>query len=263
MKAKIIHSKKTNYLNGLCSIVPKDKPIVFWDTCSLLDIYKVLLIPKTGGYRTLQHYYNILNSIQKGELTSVTSKIVYKEFAQHYEDFIRNITSNEDSIKETYKDYAATLSEAKKIEILTAVDKLSIVPILDKLVRDIWRNTYVIKEQLSFQNSAHYRVIHKEPPAKTKGEYKDSYIWATYLSLAKKLDVVNKEHPWMCFITSNVKDYGDNTHHPQEGIFNECNRLRVKIVFSVDVLWSEYMQFMHPAPPVLPEVTVIPATIIP
>ncbi len=64
-------------------------------------------------------------------------------------------------------------------------------------------NTYVIDEDILFHRKAYNRILGETPPCSEKQQYKDCYIWETFLSVCDNLanqGVAN-------FMTENTEDY--------------------------------------------------------
>lgn len=263
---KIIKPIKYKSVIFLSQVVTKyngNKPIVFWDTCALLDILNFYIIQEKDSSSQYDFYQNILQEIKEGRILSVTSQLVYKEFMQHFKEMYKKIAINEKSLKNVYLEYADTLPQAQKKGLTRAANQLNIVPVFDKLIRDIWKSTIIIKEQQSFQNNAHYRVVNKIPPAAVKGEYKDCYIWATFVSLSNALKNQYTAHPKMFFITSNAKDF-QGPQNLNAGVKQECDRLDLTLCLTIENLWNQYQSYLHslaqnPISVVTPAVVTMPS----
>lgn len=263
---KIIKPIKYKSVIFLSQVVTKyngNKPIVFWDTCALLDILNFYIIQEKDSSSQYDFYQNILQEIKEGRILSVTSQLVYKEFMQHFKEMYKKIAINEKSLKNVYLEYADTLPQAQKKGLTRAANQLNIVPVFDKLIRDIWKSTIIIKEQQSFQNNAHYRVVNKIPPAAVKGEYKDCYIWTTFVSLSNALKKRYSSHPEMFFITSNAKDF-QGPQNQNVGVQLECDRFGLTLCLTIESLWNQYQAYLHssahnPAPAVTPAVVTMPS----
>lgn len=90
---------------------------------------------------------------------------------------------------------------------------------------------------------ADFRTRHKMAPAANKGEYKDCYIWGTYLSIIKAVN----PSVYCSFITTNPKDYRKQGIIDQS-IQNDCNSVspNAHISFFIGQLHSELKKIVEP-----------------
>lgn len=215
--------------------IPSDKPTVFWDTCSLLYIISIPLREAFGEYNV---YKQLLKLIEDERIISVTSSIVFDEFKQHADDLYVNLTKEENKLMKILKNYSDLVPGPDGNLIKDAADKLGLSGILVDMSNRVWANTYVINEDLFYQNSAHFRVMHKMSPAREKGEYKDSYIWVTFMDMAKKLGDGNLR----AFMTNNTDDYcefeGKKVKDRQSQIITDCNTVKGELFWKSSELYA-------------------------
>lgn len=216
----MIHKTNNKYYKGQAlQEIPQDVPFVFWDTCALLDI---LRIPQryVDVTKALNPYLRLWNLIENGNVVSLTSDMVLYEFNSHFDDILDELSKGVRKVKEDVKRYSNLMSGKKndKINRILPLLDISSLKKLEDLVRKIWKNTYIIREQAIYRNIAHQRTVAKVPPAKNKGEYKDCFIWATFLQYAK-----DSAAPCKIFVTTNTADYCDKATHKIDDALNaEC-----------------------------------------
>lgn len=189
-----------------------ERPLVFWDTCAMLDILRVAdktRSPKLG-IEALEAYEKIVQLIEAGRLVSVTSYMVRHEFNDNFENAHNSLIKTEKrcvgDILE-YAGYAENQNAYHSVKVATdLIDaKNRIIGLLERLCK----NTFVLKEQkfiyekIDVSKQARERILHKIAPASRKQEYKDCYIWLTFVSLAKNIH----QHKKTIFFTSNKADY--------------------------------------------------------
>lgn len=215
----IMKTGKRIYLSQVNMEIPNDKLIVFWDTCALLDI---LRIParENLNINDLLCYERIADYIENNQLVSITSGLVINEFLDHYEEEHNKLLHIQTKLKQKIHDYADFMVSDKKIErIVKAVDLLNIEHRLNTVLNRILKNTFILKEQNKYRDFADYRLRNKMAPAARKAEYKDCYIWGTFVSLVHALNPIS---PYVAFITVNSKDYTDDTGHLHSHIMTDC-----------------------------------------
>ena len=211
--------------------IPNDKPVIFWDSCMLLYI---LSLAVRDSFEDFPFYKHILTWIENGDVTSVTSSIVWDEFTQHFAELKNKALDDQDNLRKILKSYAGCLSEPAKTSILDAADSLDLVPILEGIEKRVWKKTYVINENANLRNLAHFRVLHKMPPSEKKDQYKDSLIWVTFLQMSNSLPRALYE----VFVTANKEDFciSKRSTQPQIGIQNDCNTVNAEFTVELETL---------------------------
>lgn len=204
----------------------EDKPIIFWDTCSLL--YFVTLFNR-HAYKEFQWDAELLSLIENGSVYSVTSSVVLKEFNHHYDSFQRFDVEYENGFKNLLKKYAELMTNPQKEELEKGADALNVSEKLDEMIIRLWGCTYVIDEDDYFMSYAHQRTLMKVAPSSEKDSYKDCYIWLTYLKMCDMLTIKGKSY----FMTENPKDYcGNSGDIPLSDIQEDMNLYNGKLFLS-------------------------------
>lgn len=238
--------RKTNskyYKGQALQEIPQNVPFLFWDTCALLDI---LRIPERFAdvTRALTPYQRLCDLIENGNIISITSDMVLYEFNSHFDDILNELSRGVQKVKEDVIRYSHLMSDKKneKINHILPILDISSLKILENLVRKIWKNTYIIREQTVYRNMAHQRTVAKIPPAKNKGEYKDCFIWATFLQYAEA-----SPSPCKIFITTNTADYCDKATKKIDDALNvECQGIgNASIYLSVGEVYGKLHRDYH------------------
>jgi hypothetical protein len=203
---------KKYYLNTLSKqLSTQNKPLLFWDTCALLDFQRLPERQNSIGH--YNNYVQIFNMISNGDLLSVTSNLVFIEYQEHFQKTFDSCSSVVRKTNDMIQYYAQFDNNdfSNTNLILQIPNKLQ--GLLDK----IWNDTYVIKEEKAFAKFAHYRTIHKIAPAQKKGEYKDCYIWCACLKLSELL-----KNETILFFTTNAVDYFPDNNNSNLQIGTDC-----------------------------------------
>lgn len=203
-----ILTDKKMWLSQAASIIPRNEPMVFWDTCALLDVLRIPLLTRPQfTINTLQAYEQLEAWIQGNRITSVTSELVIREFSEHADHRIDDLAIQEQKTKNEVKEQTQYMSDTQKAAMLAArINNLDIQRRVVKLVTKIWRKTKVLKCENSFAFNADYRVRNYLKPSGGKESYKDCYLWISYISL---LNEVNPTEPAF-FFTTNPVDFAEN-----------------------------------------------------
>lgn len=192
----------------------KTIPVLFWDTCSLLDILRSIVPSRNSDEKIISRISDITEAIKQKRLLSVCSEITIQEI-------IDNVASTFDEHDKEVKKLARGINSYSSFLQQTPFAPASPIPIIDlqqyklmdyftAILQTLLDNTLFIKPD-DIQSKAHTRLVNKQPPAHLKQEYKDCVIWETCLSLKQGLNNVNMP---CYFKSSNTTDYAQN------GIFN-------------------------------------------
>lgn len=197
----LIIPKRTITLSDIPSCLTDDKPVVFWDACSLLYFNTMI---ERRAYKEFAHDKGLFELVVGGRIYSVTSSIVYQEFNKHHTDFQTHDADLENSLRSAMKEYGKSVGGQDETDLKTGMNALKLSSILDSMVREIWQNTFVIEEDITLHQKAHSRVVGCIPPSSNKKqEYKDCYIWDTFLALCDHMPHKGQAH----FISENTEEY--------------------------------------------------------
>jgi len=230
-------TKKT--LNKLSTEINSQKSVVlFWDTCSLLDIIRLPFRTNSDNY--LDYYQQISKQITDGNIISVASALTIAEINHNfhsveieYDKYLKKLQSD----FELHEDYLLRSKIiAEKILDFKLHDK-DLKQYLSNLFNLIITNTTFISEKKTFNKFAHFRVSYHMAPAQRKGEYKDCYIWSTCLELAKEVVPSNSK---IYFFTRNKDDFFENGQLFQL-IQTDCNNSSVTIKLEIGNLLGDLL----------------------
>lgn len=227
---------KQIYLSQAQANISNTKPILFWDTCALLDILRLPIRQPLRGAELLMKYEMIAESIERGLIASVTSGLVITELTNHYNQVYNDLTRKENDAKNQMIGLADYMVSAKKKNrLIQAVNLLNIESRLQSVLRRLLKNTIILKEQNAYRNFADYRLRYGMAPAERKAEYKDCYIWGTFVTLIRNIN----PNTLSIFFTTNTKDYKDNSNNVYPLLVRDCYFPDTKIHFSMDELYGE------------------------
>lgn len=184
------------------------KPVIFWDTCSFLDIIRLPIPERKQSAAVIGKVIEIKNKIVSKDIVSLSSVLCVREFNDHIENYVKMVELASKNLSGSFNNFIDFIN---KIQLgatpIPSVD-LSVYKLEDQLcliIHAIINETLFVSEEDSFAQFAHFRTKNKIPPAKVKGEYKDCYIWGSCLELRQSSS--DKSYPFY-FLSSNVTDYG-------------------------------------------------------
>lgn len=200
MAGVVISKQIIGYKDIPTCINDATKPIIFWDTCSMLYFNSIV---DRRAYDEYEWDEKLLSLIETGQVYSVTSMVVMKEFNKHHDELHNKDVDLENRLRHTMGEYGNIIGSPQKDDLQKGMAALNLSSHLDAMITRLWLNTYVIDEDVLFHQKAHNRVLAEQAPSKEKQEYKDCYIWETFLTLCDS--VVQKDKAY--FMTENTVDY--------------------------------------------------------
>lgn len=193
----------------------RERPLIFWDTCALLDILRVTDESRRPslGLAALEKYEELAALIEDGKIVSITSFMVKHELEDNYHKLKDKLKKKESLSIDNLKKYISFIkNQNDRRGIIDSLNSIDVINRLDRLLVKLCKNTFILKEQKTIYEKfdigkfARMRILERVAPASKKAEYKDCYIWLTFVSLARRIN----QHKRTVFFTSNVKDYSIN-----------------------------------------------------
>ncbi|KAF2079981.1 PIN domain-containing protein [Flavobacterium sharifuzzamanii] len=191
------------------------KNILFWDTCSLLEIIRFLY--RNGNVND----YKILNEInaliQSDSFYSIASALTIKEWNDNEELVINSV---KDSLIQTTDFHFNTINVINEInatiyESESLHDK-NLVNDLVKLAESIISKTYFVETD-EVANKSLERIAFRRPPANKKNEFKDCVVWETMILVSERINATKEaaDNYKKIFYTVNTDDFIDKSRMPK------------------------------------------------
>lgn len=224
-----------------------EKPLIFWDTCALLDILRVTDESRKPslGSDALEDYEGLAKLIEEGKIVSITSFMVRHELEDNYHKLKDELRKKESTCIGNAKKYISFLeNQNKRNKIIESLNSIDVVNRLDSLLVKLCKNTFILKEQKAIYEKfdigkfSRMRILERVAPASKKAEYKDCYIWLTFVSLVRKIN----QHKKTVFFTSNLKDYAiDNGREVESRLKKDIEGLpNVELSFYVSKVLNSF-----------------------
>lgn len=222
----------------------KNKHLLFFDTCALLDIIRVPLPERKNDVNLHTHLIEVKNIIDNESIICTSSELCIREFNDNIPGIISSFKEQIDKIekplnryiehvnKSGLAGYTITKSDLKSYSLESYFSDIAEV-IIDKIL--------FIKEEETFRNLAHTRVIDKVPPALKKGEYKDCLIWETFVNLLRERKSYDK---FNFFFSSNKDDYCElqNTNELHPSLVNETESYNCHFALTYTRLYHKFRE---------------------
>ncbi|NDP22295.1 MAG: DUF4935 domain-containing protein [Paludibacter sp.] len=194
---------------------PNKKHIIFWDTCSLLEIIRFLY--RGGNVNSYKNLNSINKLIQRDEIYSIASTLTIKEWNDNEAIVIDRFKNDLKLTSKYHKDSIETINEINT----TAYDSESIfdknlTEDLISLAESIILKTIFI-ETNDIANKALDRVSYRRPPANKKNEFKDCAVWETMYLVCDKINQtkLQTDNYNFVFYTVNTDDFIDKSREPK------------------------------------------------
>ena len=191
------------------------KHILFWDTCSLLEIIRFLY--RGGSLNTYKNINTINKLIQRDEIYSIASSLTIKEWNDNEKKVIESFQESLNLTSKYHKFCIETINEINTTTYQSEVlfDK-KLKDDLISLAESIIQKTIFI-ETNEIANKALERVSYKRPPAHKKNEFKDCVVWETMYMICDKINKskVATDKFNFVFYTVNAEDFVDKSREPK------------------------------------------------
>lgn len=205
---KIITEK--SFADFLAIYSANPKPILFWDTCGMLE-YIRFVYRENKGVTTLNAMLDIASRIINHDIYSVTSELA----AIEWDDNVGIVMDDmEKSLNRTEVCHSLAVETINKLYgfTYTSVDITAFQ--IKEMLRDLSLNMAELTHFLLFKDITEAtleRVAMKTPPAHKKGgEIKDCAMWESMIHLCDVINMAMPDgSPNKVFYTVNINDFAD------------------------------------------------------
>lgn len=188
------------------------RPILFWDTCALLDLLRHLArVEAIDNSLIYQDISKIYSKIKWGKIYSVSSSVNSKEWDDNVDAAITLLSNNLPKVL----DWSRMIIEAKNKlentnENLPMINIENIKNHIVNMATTIVKKTIFLDVDKDVAYNALTRVTNKRPPSNaaksSKAEFKDCSIWEVMLELCRKTNATGIVKPKL-FYTINTDDF--------------------------------------------------------
>lgn len=209
---------------------------VFIDTCALLDVFRLPAKKGDASANLLREYNSLLQKVQNGDVVIVSSYMTYVEEQSNLKKAKTTEADWENSLSnniEIFENFALEAGLITDHILLNPFASINIKKYVEDLYNALVRKAFYLPEKLQYDKFAMARVLSKTPPAHKKTEYKDCFIWATCIDLAKQV----KSNDKIVFYTTNTEDFTIDSHHSEA--------LRFQRDASNVIIYTDFCQLMH------------------
>ncbi len=193
----------------VASIQLRNVPVLFIDTCAILDILRVPM-RQNINFSHLEGAKEIVDKQKQSKISTVITTTIETEYNEHLHNteielarHISDLASNNErlinSIESIGLSYEFNVKNIYKTELPTK---------LKEMAEEIIANSYIIEKDDECIKKAFARVeTYAAPSRRGKSESKDCVIIEHFLKIASELRQLGFQKKFV-FITSNSSDYG-------------------------------------------------------
>ena len=197
MITKTGNSIATGQVAGMLS---QEKPLIFWDTCSLLNILELAMNKK-------DKFNNNTERVEKRQIDDQTE------------------------LRGNIKKFAIVAPQRWMKIIHCVLNRVfGYDSKLESLVKSIYKHTFIIKVDVDQKNFAYDRLVNRQAPSERKPSYGDNLLWGAFLSTSLALGGTKKR----IFMTSNPEDFkAKGSNNLATIIKDEMSRNGVEVCFDI------------------------------
>ena len=202
--------QKKLILNNLATrLLTETRPIIFLDTCVMLDAFRV--VERTKSFESFKVYLELAKKVNAREVVIVYNETVQSEYRFNAPSVVQEQRSKILNINRCWNAFRS-MKDKKAVENDVNLSADRIINAAETTIRTIIKDALIIKDYDAALRSAYDVVLAHRAPAVRDSQFKDAYIFKTCLDLA------NKSGKQVIFCTSNTKDYcedkGNRQIHP-------------------------------------------------
>lgn len=195
-----------------------NKPVLFWDTCSLLEIIRFVFHNPDDSTIVYGQIKNIIDKIVADDIYSIASEINIDELNDNHTKAINFLVDSLQKTTNYHKNAIKTANALNGTALISEslVDK-HIDTSLNQLLMSVISKTYFLELEEKHSHNALLRVRSNTPPAGKKEEFKDCAIWETALGVFREVAQIRTDLNNV-FYTVNIDDFcsvNKNTNNVQ------------------------------------------------
>lgn len=202
----------------------EDKPILFLDTCVMLDVFRV--VERANSYTPFKVYVELANKVKNQEVIIVYNETVQSEFMFNAPGVVKEQRSKIQNLNRCWNAFRSMKEKAEvHHDVNLAEDK--IIQAAEVVLRTIRKDALIVKDYDAALRSSYDVVLKHQAPAVRDSQFKDAYIFRTCLDLAKK------SGKQIVFCSTNTRDYcfDGKKIHPE--ILKQANENNVIVALSL------------------------------
>lgn len=210
--------------NAAKRIATATKPILFLDTCVMLDVFRV--VERANNYTPFNVYVELAKKVKAQEVVIVYNDTVLSEYRFNAPTVVQEQRSKILKLNRSWNAFRSMKDKAPvRNDVNLSVDK--IINAAESTLSAIIKDAIIVKDYDAALRSSYDVVLKHKAPAVRDSQFKDAYIFRTCLDLAKK------SGKQIIFCSTNTKDYCDDSKKVHPEIAKQANDNNVVVALSL------------------------------
>lgn len=201
--------KKLILNNAAVHIATSAVPILFLDTCVMLDIFRI--VERASSYKPFKVYVELAEKVKRGDVIIVYNETVQSEYMYNAPAVVKEVKSKIQNMNRRWNAFRSMRDRNEVANEINLSDE-KVIQSAEILLRAIRKDAVIVKDYDAALRSSYDVVLKHKAPAVRESQFKDAYIFKTCLDLAKK------SGKQIVFCSTNTKDYcedsGSKKVHP-------------------------------------------------
>lgn len=204
-------------------LAAETKPIVFLDTCVMLDIFRV--VERSNSYTPFKVYVEMAEKVKTHDVIIVYNETIQSEFMYNAPGVVREQRSKIQNLNRRWNAFRSMKDKAKVINDLNLSED-KIIRAAEVTLRTIIKDAFIVRDYDAALHSSYDVVLKHKALAVRDSQFKDAYIFRTCLDLAKK------SGKQIIFCSTNTRDYCDDNKKVHPEILKQANENNVVVTLS-------------------------------
>lgn len=202
--------RKLTLNNAAKQLSIETQPILYMDTCVMLDIFRV--VDRSNSYKPFKVYVELAKKVKSHSVVIVYNETIQSEFIYNAPTVVKELRSKIQNLSRRWNAFRA-MKDKSEVQSEINLSEEKIVRAANVTLKDIRRDAIIVKDYDAALRSSYDTVLKHKAPAVRDSQFKDAYIFKTCIDLAKK------SGKQIIFCSTNTKDYcednGTKNVHPE------------------------------------------------
>lgn len=212
-------------LNRVATILSTTtKPIIFLDTCVMLDIFRV--VERASSFTPFKVYVKMAEKVKTNDVVIVYNETVQSEFIYNAPAVVKEQRSKIQNLNRRWNAFRS-MKNKDDVQHEQNLSEDKIIQSAEVTLRAIRKDALIVKDYDAALRSSYDVVLKHKAPAVRDSQFKDAYIFRTCLDLAKK------SGKQIIFCSTNTRDYCDDSKKVHPEILKQADENDVLVSLSL------------------------------
>lgn len=206
------------------------KPIIFLDTCVMLDIFRV--VERASSFTPFKVYVKMAEKVKNHDVVIVYNETVQSEFIYNAPTVVMEQRSKIQNLNRRWNAFRS-MKDKDDVQHELNLSEDKIIQAAEVTLRAILKDAYIVKDYDGALRSSYDVVLKHKAPAVRDSQFKDAYIFRTCLDLAKK------SGKQIFFCSTNTRDYCNDNKKVHPEILKQANENNVVVTLSLGEAYGQ------------------------